>query len=313
MKHADHPEKARLEGLVRQIRALMTQNGKLETYFRNELEWLDSRESLWRDNAFRVGLLGVTSSGKSTLVNALLEARLLPDAVRPSSNCLVVCEWGEVTEAVVRFQDSARKPEVFRGSGISAGLATFADEKTNPRNREGVREICVRSPLFRFGRGVSLVDTPGLDAYGHDEHEALTLEVLLPTVDVVLFLTTCKANSDAKPAVKLPPRPRQASDRRAEHGRQRRRAAWRAWPGHRIPEPGAREALAPGAVRREAGWGRCGVGEPGIGPLGLARPPARVGAARVGGGRAPAARSPRADDYGRPLSPVAALAGKDRP
>lgn len=198
MKHADHPEKARLEGLVRQIRALMTQNGKLETYFRNELEWLDSRESLWRDNAFRVGLLGVTSSGKSTLVNALLEARLLPDAVRPSSNCLVVCEWGEVTEAVVRFQDSARKPEVFRGSGISAGLATFADEKTNPRNREGVREICVRSPLFRFGRGVSLVDTPGLDAYGHDEHEALTLEVLLPTVDVVLFLTTCKANSDAK-------------------------------------------------------------------------------------------------------------------
>lgn len=193
-----HSEKARLEELLRQIRALLAPNDTLAAYFRSELEWLDRRERLWQKEAFRVGLVGVTSSGKSTLVNALLEAKLLPDAVRPSSNCLVVCEWGEATEGVIHFKDPARKPRVLRGDGIHASLARFADEKTNPGNQEGVEEIRVRSPRFRFGHSVSLIDTPGLDAYGHDDHEKLTLEVLLPTVDVVLFLTTCKANSDAK-------------------------------------------------------------------------------------------------------------------
>jgi len=191
-------EKACLKGLLGQIRALLAQNDQLATYFRSELEWLDKREKLWQRDAFRVGLVGVTSSGKSTLVNALLEAKLLPDAVRPSSNCLVVCEWGEVTEGVIHFKDPARKPRVLHDGGIHASLARFADEKTNPGNREGVDEIRVRSPRFRFGPGVALIDTPGLDAYGHDDHEKLTLEVLLPTVDVVLFLATCKANSDAK-------------------------------------------------------------------------------------------------------------------
>lgn len=193
-----HPEKNKLEELQRQIRALMTQNDQLAGYFQSELEWLNRRAKLWQKDAFRVGLVGVTSSGKSTLVNALLEARLLPDAVRPSSNCLVVCEWGEMTEGVVFFKDPACKPRLLRGDGIHSGLARFADEKTNPGNQEGVEEIRVRSPRFRFGPGVSLIDTPGLDAYGYDDHEKLTLEVLLPTVDVVLFLTTCKANSDAK-------------------------------------------------------------------------------------------------------------------
>lgn len=187
-----------LEDLLQQVRALLTQSDRLATYFGSEVEWLDRREKLWQTDAFRVGLVGVTSSGKSTLVNALLKTRLLPDAVRPSSNCLVVCEWGEVTEGVIYFKDPARKTLELRGDGIHADLAHFSDEKTNPGNQEGVQEIRVRSPHFCFGPGVSLIDTPGLDAYGHDDHEKLTLEVLLPTVDVVLFLTTCKANSDAK-------------------------------------------------------------------------------------------------------------------
>lgn len=189
---------AELGKLIDQIRTIISSDDSVGNYFDDEHRWLNDRERIWRNDVFRIGLLGVTSSGKSTLVNALLGAELLPRAVRPSSNSLVVCEWGERLECTIHFDAPGVKPKLLTGSTITRRLKFYADEETNPGNREGVAEIRLRSPDFRFRRGVALIDTPGLDAAGHDDHERLTLEVLLPTVDVVVFLTTCKANSDEK-------------------------------------------------------------------------------------------------------------------
>ena len=189
---------AELGKLIDQIRTIISSDDSIGNYFDDEHRWLNDRERIWRNDVFRIGLMGVTSSGKSTLVNALLGAELLPRAVRPSSNSLVVCEWGEQLECTIHFDAPGVKPKLLTGSTIARRLKFYADEETNPGNREGVAEIRLRSPDFRFRRGVALVDTPGLDAAGHDDHERLTLEVLLPTVDVVVFLTTCKANSDEK-------------------------------------------------------------------------------------------------------------------
>ncbi|RQS40472.1 dynamin family protein [Burkholderia sp. Bp8990] len=189
---------AELGKLIDRIRTILSSDDAVGNYFEDEHRWLNDRERIWRNDAFRIGLMGVTSSGKSTLVNALLGAELLPRAVRPSSNSLVVCEWGEQLECTIHFDTPGAKPKSLTGSAIAKRLKYYADEETNPGNREGVAEIRLRSPDFRFRRGVALIDTPGLDAAGHDDHERLTLEVLLPTVDVVVFVTTCKANSDEK-------------------------------------------------------------------------------------------------------------------
>ncbi|MDW9233773.1 dynamin family protein [Burkholderia cepacia] len=189
---------AELGKLIDQIRTIISSDDSVGNYFDDEHRWLNDRERIWRNDVFRIGLMGVTSSGKSTLVNALLGAELLPRAVRPSSNSLVVCEWGERFECTIHFNARGVKPKLLTGSTIAKRLKSYADEETNPGNREGVEEIRLRSPDFRFRRGIALIDTPGLDAAGHDAHEQLTLEVLLPTVDVVVFVTTCKANSDEK-------------------------------------------------------------------------------------------------------------------
>ncbi len=188
----------RLLQYISESRDILSQTTSMREHFSSELEFLNRREKIWKEQRFRVGLLGITSSGKSTLVNALLQEKLLPEAVRPSSNSLVICQWGKLPEATVFFKDVSRKPETYKGLGVKGELARFADEATNPNNREGVEEISVKSPSFKLGQDVSLIDTPGLDAYGYDDHERLTLEVLLPTVDAVLFVTTCKANSDEK-------------------------------------------------------------------------------------------------------------------
>lgn len=177
---------------------MLRQSEAMAKHHEHTVQWLEKRQSLWRSKTFRVGLIGITSSGKSTLVNALLGERVLPVAVRPSSNTLVVCEWGDKTSATVYFQGGTRKPRVIPGPSIATDLPQYTDEKLNPCNQEQVEEIRVRSPRFALGRDVALVDTPGLDAHGHEAHEQLTLEVLLPSVDAVIFLTTCKANQDAK-------------------------------------------------------------------------------------------------------------------
>jgi len=145
--------------------------------------------------------MGVTSTGKSTLLNAILGGDILPKGVRPTSNTLVVCRRGSTLRCAVVFENGNTKE--IKGCDIKERLSEYADEKTNPENVLGVREIEVESPDFAFGDSIELVDTPGLDAYGLERHEALTLQVLLPSVDSVLFVTTTKPASDKKIAMYL--------------------------------------------------------------------------------------------------------------
>ncbi|QRK05274.1 dynamin family protein [Archangium violaceum] len=177
--------------LLESAEHVLARTGELREHFLEDLTWMETRRQAWRTRAWRVGLIGITSSGKSTLVNALLGQRLLPSAVRPSSNTLVVCRRGPEHHALIHYQDG-RTERVTEDLGPR--LSFVCDEKTNPDNEQGIKEIEVFSPTFLLGEDVALVDTPGLDAT--DAHERLTLVEFLPTVDMVVFLTTAKASSD---------------------------------------------------------------------------------------------------------------------
>lgn len=193
------PGKSQELELLDHIRKRLSASQTARTHFEKDLRWLDLREQNWLHRPFQIGLIGITSSGKSTLVNALLGEKLLPEKVRPSSNTLVVCEQGATLEAVVDFKDKRKQAEVLVGEEkIADRLKRYGDEASNPKNQEGVEEIRIRSPRFKLDAGTVLIDTPGLDAHEHADHERLTLDLLLPTVDAVLFLTTCKSNSDQK-------------------------------------------------------------------------------------------------------------------
>lgn len=163
-------------------------------YFKGEIIKFKDILDKWNKNVIRVGLIGVTSSGKSTLINALIGEELLPMKVRPSSNCLVSCRWAEDKSATVFFQDDSKK--ILNGSEIKSELSRYADESENPNNKYKVKEIHLFHPNFKLGKKVELIDSPGLDAYGYDIHEKLTLVTMLPTLDFVIYLTTTKAQSD---------------------------------------------------------------------------------------------------------------------
>lgn len=168
-----------------------------EAFSKSFLDWIDARREDWNNDKIRVGVIGVTSSGKSTVINSILGADILSSAVTPSTGQLVSCTFGKTLEAIVYFENGKQK--VFSGASLHPdNLKRYTDETYNLKNKEKVVKIELTSPHFALDKDVMLVDSPGLDAYGLESHEKLTLESLVPTIDACVYVVTMKASSDQK-------------------------------------------------------------------------------------------------------------------
>lgn len=184
-------------GIIDKVLEVLTKNENVSRRYSAEIDSLKERKRRFKENKYRLGVIGVTSSGKSTMINALLGEELLPVAAKPSSSQLVSCCKDKQRHAIVYFEDG--KKIVFDKANLNPNtIKEFADEQFNPNNKKGVKQIEICSPKFEFPEDIVLVDSPGLDAYGYDNHEHLTMDSLLPTVDFCMFVTTCKTNSDDK-------------------------------------------------------------------------------------------------------------------
>ena len=176
---------------------LLSHNEKASERYSSEIEWLKRRIRIAETNSYRIGVIGVTSSGKSTLINSFLGESLLPSRPSPSSCQLVRCHHSDKKRAIVFFEDNTVME--YQGDDVTQELiSSFADENINSKNIKGVREIEICTPDFPFADDVLLIDSPGLDAFGYEGHEKLTMASLLPTVDMCMLISTCKPNSDLK-------------------------------------------------------------------------------------------------------------------
>lgn len=134
------------------------------------------------DGPLRVGVFGQFSSGKSTLLNALLGARLLPSAARVTTG-IATRIWPADTDVLaVTLRETGRVLD-FGTSEFSAWYRSVADSVPSDI-REVLREI-MRSPRAArdldgidigltwaaLGPGVVVVDTPGFDAAAAGHHE----------------------------------------------------------------------------------------------------------------------------------------------
>ena len=174
---------------------LLSENNTLANYFKLQRIELEERIDRWNDETIRIGLVGVTSSGKSTLLNALLGEPILPTAVRPSSGSIIICSKGEATNATILFEDG--KTLKISEKDVARALQKYGDEANNTENKYKVKEIHLESKHFLLPGNVQIIDSPGLDAFGLERHEELSLSTLLPTIDLCLYVVTLKTNSDA--------------------------------------------------------------------------------------------------------------------
>jgi GTP-binding protein EngB required for normal cell division len=105
---------------------------------------------------YEVAVFGRVSSGKSSLLNHLCGADVLPVGVTPITAVPTRVERGDVAECIVTIAESGpRRVDV-------AQLREFASEERNPGNHRHVTDLLVRLPSQRLRDGVVLVDTPGV-------------------------------------------------------------------------------------------------------------------------------------------------------
>jgi hypothetical protein len=125
-------------GLLRLIEELITRNGMVE--FRPRIDALASR---LEDNNLEVALFGRVSSGKSSLLNALLNTSVLPVGVLPITAVSTRLQYGTTLHAVVTF-----------GSGRSETVSVedfgnLVSEQGNPGNSCNVARAVVQVPSPR--------------------------------------------------------------------------------------------------------------------------------------------------------------------
>ena len=147
----------RLEGtgndleLLSRIERVITGRGLVE--FRGTIASILDRAE---DRSFEIAVFGRVSSGKSSLLNAVLDTDVLPVGVTPVTAVPTRITHGENPSLTVSFADGpAQTVEILR-------LGDFATEQKNPGNTKHVARITVTLPAPRLSQGVTFVDTPGL-------------------------------------------------------------------------------------------------------------------------------------------------------
>ena len=137
--------------LLNEIERIITAHGLVE--FRGTLSMLLDRIE---GAAFEVGVFGRVSSGKSSLLNYILQTDVLPIGVTPVTAIPTRISHGPIAEAGIEFAEA--QPQIIPLSE----LPEFATEQKNPGNKKHVTRIFVKLPSDRLSEGVTFVDTPGL-------------------------------------------------------------------------------------------------------------------------------------------------------
>ena len=141
---------------------------------------LDALVARAESKRFNLVAVGEFKRGKSSLLNALIGAEVLPMGVVPLTAIATVLEYGDAPRVTVAFQDGAeRKVE-------PAALRDYATEPGNPGNGKGVAEVRIAWPSAWLKSGVRLVDTPGIGSI--HQHNTDATYRFLPQADAVLFL-----------------------------------------------------------------------------------------------------------------------------
>ena len=167
-KYSDH--KGALQRCIDEIIALDRVPGVALKELRDKL----------KSEAFHLLVVGQFKRGKTSLVNALLGADLLPVAVVPLTSIVTILTYGETLRIEVHFQDG-RRAEIG-----AERLTEFVTEKGNPRNVKQVGEVVIAYPSPYLTGGVRLIDTPGVGSiYQHNTDVAYRY---LPKADAALFL-----------------------------------------------------------------------------------------------------------------------------
>jgi len=138
------------------------------------------------EGLLRVAVLGQFKRGKSTLLNALLGAPLLPSGVIPVTAIPTFVRAGAGAKARITFADGKAASEFTGEPDIQRALEQHISEVQNPHNCLQVEKVEIEFPSEFLSRGVLAIDTPGVGSTFL--HNTQTAEAVLGECDAALFV-----------------------------------------------------------------------------------------------------------------------------
>lgn len=131
-------------------------------------------------NRCNLAVLGQMKRGKSSFVNALLGAEVLPVGILPLTSVITRVHYGPRPQVTIHYK-SGQAEEI-----APDRLQEYITEAANPGNRKRVAsaDVAWPSPLLRTG--IDLIDTPGIGST--HEHNTSTTEDYLSEVDAGIIV-----------------------------------------------------------------------------------------------------------------------------
>ncbi|WP_088102169.1 dynamin family protein [Halalkalibacter urbisdiaboli] len=147
------------------------------TLTESELERQNVVKRKQGDSTFQVAFCGHFSAGKSTILNRLLGAEVLPTSPIPTSANIIGIKNGELGLSVVKRDGKANEWQ---------GEIPWQRVREWGMNGVDISEMTIHAPLAFLGDQSVIYDTPGVDSTD-PSHQAVTLEALY-TTDVIVYV-----------------------------------------------------------------------------------------------------------------------------
>jgi GTPase SAR1 family protein len=191
------PEQIALQSHDAQPRALAEVLGRAERAFETAigsesplLARLRILHGRLEQERLQLAVLGQFKRGKSTFINALLGADVLPTGVIPLTAVATFIAWRNDPLVIVHFRGETERQEfaVQAADAIRDLLFRFVAEEANPENRLGVERVELFYPADILADGTVIIDTPGVGStLQHNTQAALQV---LPECDAALFVVS---------------------------------------------------------------------------------------------------------------------------
>ena len=128
-----------------------------------------------------LAVLGQMKRGKSSFINALLGAEVLPTGVLPVTAIITEIRYGPAPAAVIVYSTGNLREQVDLST-----LADYITEVGNPGNRKQVASVEIAYPSPFLQSGIILIDTPGIGST--HAHNTQTTEHYLEQVDAGIIV-----------------------------------------------------------------------------------------------------------------------------
>jgi ribosome biogenesis GTPase A len=161
-----------MQSALRILVSIDQQSGLINSSLHGKLLSLEKKLA---SNQLHLAVLGQMKRGKSSFINALLKAEVLPTGVVPVTAIITEIKYGPAPEASILYNTGLRQTV-----DISS-LADYITEAGNPGNKKELASVDLAYPSPFLEYGIILIDTPGIGST--HAHNTRTTEGYLDQVD----------------------------------------------------------------------------------------------------------------------------------